>query len=418
VAATKAELWTQFLNLVKQIDELWKYTASNATNWLGVEETIQESYVGNHVGSTQQVLTSMRASLSSVIAQGRSLCQPVLLELSKIGYDSVATSISRALDDIYDGMETAGETVRYRNFTYGSLTTGGSNNGTGIPYRIINDKNDYSIEAGAAGLTKMKITKDFAAGRTKGNEEYVLYGEGEWPTDEIARGDTPGETKTLAVKRATDGLLTNGDFETITGSGASLAASGWTFDDPTNFAEETTDQYRGSKCLDMVANGSLTQYLNTVTIDPTKPVFVRVMFNREASCDGTLTLRLGTKTEAVALAAQSGWTAITIMDTNAENVWYSQFKEDFTGSLGIRVSLTLTLRTTGNLLVDEFTVIQPDLFNGTWYVLCAGGTEFLRDDFFSWTDTIAETGRTQHWTARMYGKYFPHASAAETYADA
>jgi len=420
MAASKAELWDQLLKAIKIIDETYKYTSVNATNYLGMQETLVTAFKGDHVSQTPQILASMRSQLSAIITQGSSLLRPVILELAKIGYNSTATSVSTALDDIRQGMVDAGETVKERDFTFGAISAAGGNNGDGTVYRITKDKDGHDLENAffEAGITKIEITSDFASGKTKGNEEALIFGSGEVKFDELNVGDTPSESLTVSAVTAADGLITNGDFETTSGATATTLFTGWTLGDVADFAEETVDMYRGARCLDFVDNGIMTQYIDGVTIDTSRPVFAIVRFEREASCDGTLTLRVGTQTEAVVLSAQSGWTDLAAGTGTSTEGWYDNFKEDFTGSQGIRITLELSGRTTGNLLIDEFIVAQPVLYDGKYYLLVAGENEYLQGDSFTFTDSVLNTGRTQAWIARLYGKYLPHTSGAPTYADA
>jgi hypothetical protein len=51
-------------------------------------------------------------------------------------------------------------------------------------------------------------------------------------------------------------------------------------------------------------------------------------------------------------------------------------------------------------------------------MLTAGDIDFLKEDYFTFTDSVANTGRNQYWISRIYDKYLPHASSGETYADA
>ena len=418
MGASKSELWTQVRYLVKILDELYKFCATNTTNYNAVEELLQEAYVGTHVGATQQQLSNVRNSLSAVMKNGTGLLQAALIELAKNGYNSTATTVNQAIDDIYDGMQAVPETVKERDYTFAAISAWGSNNGNGTVLRVTKDKNAHDLESGCfpGGTIKIRVTKDFAQGRTSGNEEALIYGSGEVKTDELTVGTAPAEIKTLAAQAATNGLLTNGDFETQGGTAPAITLTGWTMSNVTKLDTSAT-VYRGSKSLKFTDNCNILQYLASVTIDPTRPVMAIVHFNRSAdACDGTLTLRLGTKTEAVTLAAQSGWTTLILGTTTPADVWYDNFKEDYSGA-GIRAQLTLASRTGGSLLVDEFIVIQPSLYDGKYWLLKAGSTDFLKEDYWTFADTVANTGRIQTWLARLFGKHWPHTSGTPTYAD-
>lgn len=423
--ATKSELWDQLLQEIKILDEIYKFGAENTPNFLAMESALQGFYQGAHVGATQQQITNLRNSLSALLANGSAALRAVILELAKIGYSSIATAVDAALLDIYSGMVDDTETVRYRNFTRGAVSAGGGNNGDGTVYRLTKDENNHDLEGSfqKAGDVKIEITRDFATGASQGSEQGLLFGDGETKTDELQIGDAPpGSITIVALNSSSQGnLVVNGGFETATGSAGDTDTefTGWELSSQSDIDVEETTLFRGLKALNFLDNADILQYILTETIDPTIPVFALVRFYRELSCDGTLTLRLGSQTEAVALSAQSGWTDLILGAGSSTKGWYENFKEDSSGA-GIRIQLTLSGRTTGNLLIDEFVIFQPVFFDGLYYLLTAGsdaGDDFLKGDYFTFSDSVVNTGRTQLWIARLFGRYFPHATSGETYAD-
>lgn len=422
MGASKSELWTQLLNLIKILDNTYLYGAVNSPNFLGMEEILQEAYVGNHVGLTQQRMTAMRGQLNAMLANGPSLLDPVVKELAKVGYNSTATSARAALDDIYQGMVDGTETVKERDCTFGAVAADVGNNSTGTVYRLTKNKDNHDLEGGfyAAGITKVLVTADAFTGGTEGAETAKIYGSGQVKTDELAIGTAPSESKTLQAvsSDSISNLISNAGFETITGTAPAISVSGWTMGDAADF-DESAMVYRGAKSLKFVDNGNILQYITSASIDKTRPVFVLVRFNRAAdACDGNLTIRLGSQTATVALVAQTGWNDLILGAGTDTKGWYDNFKEDYTG-LGVRVQLTLDSRTGGSLLVDEVIIAQPTSFDGKYYMLTTGAltADCLVGDFWTFTDSVVNTGRTQTWIARLFGKFFPHTSGAPTYAD-
>jgi hypothetical protein len=428
MAASKAELWTQLANAVKILDQTYVYGATHSPNLAGLVDTLQQSYEGTHISATQAAVTSMRSSFSSLLANGANILNPLILELAKIGYGSIATSASAALDDIYLGMAQTSptpETVAERAMTYGAIAVGGANIGTGTVYRCTKDQYDYNRESGqpVTGIVKARCITDRSGGRTLGNEEFLLYGSGVGKTDEIELGTCANGSVSLSSKRAIDGLAVNPSFETYSGTGATLAFSGWTLDDNTHMTAYTADYFRKSVgvatgvCLQLTENAYVQQNMGTTGLDLTKPVFLIVRYKRLTSCDGTLTISLGSQTNAVTFSAESGWNDLCVGVGADEEGHYDVFKEDNSG-LGFKVKIALTSRTTGTLLIDDVVLAQPTLFNGLYYMVVAGVTDFLKEDFFTFTDSSTDSGRIQYWLARLYGKHLPHTSGAETYADA
>jgi len=127
---------------------------------------------------------------------------------------------------------------------------------------------------------------------------------------------------------------------------------------------------------------------------------------------------LGTNTKAVVLStkANATWFDLTI-GPGEDEAWYENFLEDSSGE-GVRVTLTLTGNTTGDLHIDEVLLVQPDLYDGKYYALTAGPSDYLLGDNFTFSDNVSNEGRIQTTIARFYSKSLPHASSSETYPDA
>lgn len=430
MGASKAVLWGQLTKLIKIIDELYKASATtSSTNFLTLLDSLQKDYEGNHINQTDAKLVSIRATLSNLF-RDQGVFQALILELAKNGYNSLSTSISSALDDIAKGMDGASETVKNRAWTYGAMTAGGSNVGTGVVYRSTYDKYGDVIEAGAAnaGIVKVEIVADKNLGKQSGNETANVYGSGLMPVDNLDLGTAPSSVGSLTATRATGGILSNPDFVSFTGTGGvDIAWDSWTLADATKATNNSTIYYRKQSdgtagvSAEFTDNNSLTQYFADIAgnIDVTKPCFLIVRYRRKTSCDGSLTVRLGSKTVAIAdltTKTDATWYDLTL-GIDSSDGFYDNFKED-SGGNGCRVAITLASRTTGNLLIGEIILAQPTLFDGKWYLLTAGQTDFLKSDYWTFTDTVSNTGRVQYWLSRLMGKYLPHTSGTPTYADA
>ena len=427
MAPTKTELWDQLAKALDIIDTTYKYFSGDGAtvpNLLADIITLQDVFEGNHIGQTQQQLDSIRSSAGSMVLQGASLLTPVILELAKIGYSSIATSVSAALDDIAAGMDAAGETIKYRNFSFGAIVPDGGNTGDGTVYRVTKDKynNDIEHAAANAGITRVKITSDKQTGRSSGTEQGLIYGYGQVSEDAVEQGTCPDDSAIIIAKRAHDGKLTNPSFDTYSGSGGSFAVNGWSLSAPANFQADTTNYFRATPgsstgvSLEFLGNGDIEQILadQGITLDASKPTFLIVRYYRK-TVDGSLTIELGSKTEQVAdltTKADTTWHDLTLGIGATDKGWYENWMED-----GANVKVTLAGRTTGTLLVDEIILAQPQLFDGKWYLMTAGETDYLKDDFFSFTDTVVNTGRIQYILSRLFSKYLPHTSGVPTYAD-
>lgn len=430
MTATIGELWTQMSNVVKIVDEIFKFAGQNSPSFASLQDTLQQSYEGDHIGNTNTAITSLRTTLNGICGQSLPL-EALLVEIARVGYSSLVTTGSLALDDIAKGMNAATETIKNRAWTYGSIAATAGNVGTGTVYRLTTDKYAKTIETGAfpGGVVKVEITSDKNTGRQSGTEQASINGSGVIPTDYIALGTCPAGSSTLTAYRAQDGLLTGGNFSDAASDGSNVSATGWTFaytTVTTKLAVDTTNYFRKQSTgaagvtVKFMADNTATQYITQAAsfIDPTKPCFLILRYYRYSSCDGTLTLRLGSKTTTVTLTSVSDTTWLDVaLGVSGSDGWYEKFKED-SGGLGVRIQVDLASRTTGALGIGEIILAQPVNYDGKWYLMTAGVTDFIKGDSFTFTDSVSNTGRIQTTLCRLYGKHLPHTSGTPTYADA
>lgn len=430
MTATKSELWGQLTKAIKIVDETFKYAGQNATNFLGLLDSLQQVYEGNHIGSTNAAFTSLRSQLNSICGNTDCL-NNIILELAKIGYSSTASVSSTALDDIAKGMNAASETITNRAWTYGSVANDALNVGTGTVYRLTTDKYNKTIETGAfsGGVTKIEILTDKNTGATSGAESAKIYGSGQTPTDNIDLGNAPSSEITITAKKASDGILANGNFSSYDDSGTDVSVTSWTFGTATKATHVNIDTAVYFRNIDPTTTGvsvkllldnTMVQYLLSASgrINPDLPIFLIVRYYRNSNCDGVLTITLGSKSTNVTLTTKTNatWYDLVLGATGSDG-WYDNYKSDPTG-LGVKVEIALSSRTTGSLCVGEVILAQPAYYDGKYYLLTAGRTDFLKGDNFTFTDSVSNTGRVQTTLARLYRKHLPHTSGTPTYADA
>jgi len=105
-----------------------------------------------------------------------------------------------------------------------------------------------------------------------------------------------------------------------------------------------------------------------------------VRFYRESNADGTITLRLGTKTATftVNAYANAAWHEISIGTFDSDG-YYRNFKEDYNNQ-GVRVEVELTGHTTGTITVDDVILRQAYLWDGKPIMITSGRDDFLLGD--------------------------------------
>lgn len=425
--ASKAELWSQLSYVVKILDEIFKFGVANTPNFLTMQDTLTQALEGSHVPNTTASVNQLRSTLSGM-AGSPSALNSIILELAKVGYNSRATGVNAALEDIWTGMVAASETVKSRAWTYGAATPYASNVGTGILYRLTKEDNDNIIEVGAysGGVVKLLINKDKNNGATSGTESGIIFGVGQMSVDSLEVGTAPNGSTAFSAIRPQDGKLTNPSFTTYSGTGATLAFTGWTLTDATKAAVNLTTYFReepssaASVALEFTDNNSIVQYLDdsaSKITDSSIPVFLIVRYRRLTSCDGTLTIGLGSQTEAVTLSTVADDTWLDLAIALDKKTYYENFKENPTGK-GAGIKATLASRTTGTLLLDDIILASPRQFDGKWYLVTSGQTDFMAGDYFTCTDSVTNTGRIQTTLARLLNFSLPHTDGTPTYADA
>jgi hypothetical protein len=425
--ATKSSLWDQLKKEVKIFDETYRFFGGAETttpNLLANIISLEEDYGGNHIGDTTAQMKAFRSKASSMITSATAVATPLIRELARIGYYSYSTNINDVIDDIYDGMVAASETVRNRDFTFGAVSAYVSNVGSGTVYRVTKDASAYDIENGAdsGGVTKILCNADRYSGRARGNESFTIEGVGLSDVDSIELGTAPQGSGVLyaLTSRSCTAYITDGSFDTLD-SASTLTANGWAFDVPANFSKETAITYRdtlGSTTgvsLGLGANGYFSQNLadEGKRFDTTKPTVVVLRYYRDGA-DGALTLELGNQSVSVAdltAVADTTWTDLVLGTTSSEG-WYKNWGED-----DATLKITLASNTTGDIYFDEILVYQPSLYDGKYYMVTAGPADFLIGDYFTFTDTVSNEGRIQYIFNKLFGRYLPHAAAGETYAD-
>lgn len=436
--ATKSELWTQLANMIKLCDETYKFGADNTPNFVTLYSTLQGSFKGNHTAATQASITNMRDALNSAYSNGVNGVESLILELAKVGYNSIATTVQEAIDDIFRGMTSASETIQSRAYTYASsATAGGSNVGTGTVYRNTEDINGQDIESGYinAGTVNLDCEDDKNTGRPFGQERFKIYGSGITPVDIIEQNTARPESLIVTAKRSISStILKNASFESENGeTGSDFAVTNWTLDTPANFSINTgttpNDRFRpadivtnSGNSLDFNDNGYISQWIAAEgkSFELGKNYIFVVRYRTEGTVStGTLTITLGTKTATANLAGGvASWTELKIGAD--EDGYYDNFKDDDSNK-GVLVKIAITSLTgTNPVFRCDSLILEPlDVFDGCGYIVLAGATDFLRGDTFSYSsDTVLNTGRMQLNLARFEGRHLPHTTGTPTYPDA
>ena len=117
---------------------------------------------------------------------------------------------------------------------------------------------------------------------------------------------------------------------------------------------------------------------------------------------------MGSQTNNVVLAAQTGWQTLTVPGTTGTNQWFENFNED-----DLDITIAVSGMTSGlELHIDDVLFVPGTLFDGSWYWIAGGQTKFLFLDEFTYADTATDA-KIQRWLWRVYGRYLPHGTGTE-----
>lgn len=395
-------------------------------------DTLQQAYEGDYTPQGLEAwVRDVRGFASSIVHRNsaRKAMIPLVYEMGKL-IGSPYRDPRLIWSDIYDYYHANSLAVKSRSISY-DTPAAGSNTGNGTVQRLTVDENGYNLEAEFIELKTLECIRDQVTGANRHAEIFRLYGvEPAIDGLDLANAGSGRVSGGFYAKHAGSGeggsLLLNSSFTTyVSGGSVTTLYRGWTIAGSTsNIGTDTTNYYRGHpgdgdapRSIVFNDNETITQKLSVSgrRIDPTKPYYLRVMFNRAVgSCDGTLTIALGSVTANVVLSAQTGWNELKIAIGTGN--WPANFYED-----QLDVSIALSGRSSGTLLVDDAILTQFDQWDGTYFINLGGSTPYERGDVHTWTDTggAAADAKIQYYAWLAGFGYMPSASAASdiTFAD-
>lgn len=409
-------VWSELKNVVLILDDTRNYGSVNGTNLVTDLNTYVTALAGDRAASGGVASQQFRAQFAALLAGGRSLLDPHIFDMAK-AISSPGQDVATILADLYLYMNDNSYTVVSREYTFGSVSAGGSNVGTGTVYRLTTDSYNNAIEVSFPTTTTLKCVQDSQSGTSPGREVFQIYQV--QPAPDLIETAGSGTFGTL-TGLAGDVVLRNASFQNLAGSvsaptdipnwTSSIAINGTNYQfDATNYfrvsPEESANNPAGGGTpygLRMYATATLTQkvrYLN-LALSPSTPYFFALRWNRQVgACTGTLKITIGTKSTTVSVTTQTGWqTLVVAMD---QNLWLRQFNQD---NLGLVIDWTLSTGT--YLVVDDACFAPMTRYDGLWYTYLGGATNAQKDDKYTFADT--ELGnKVQRWLWRLYGRYLP-----------
>ena len=417
---TQAEVETQISNVVRILDNFRIYAGvTGSTNFLDNLDTFTQSLETSYAAEATAAMQGFRSSLVSAINGGGGMIAPLLSQMAQV-IDCPETGTQEIITRLYDYMVDNSQAVTSRGFTYGSVTMGGGNVGTGTIKRLTTDADGYDIENATPEVKVANCIRDAHSGAIRNEEVFQFLGSDANRDNLLISGS--GAVSTINAVSARNSLPGNPSWTLYSGTtSVPTALSDWTVgSNIANFEIDTTNYYRDDPgdggtpaSLKIKADDSVTQAwtVRNITLRPNTPYYCAVAYNRQVGAgDGTLTLTCGDQTASVVLSAQTGWNLLEI--TQGVKSWLKTMN-----ATTPVMKVELASRTTGSVLVDDLIFAPYVAFDGLWYLPLGGATPFLRDDTGTWTDSATEA-ILQRWFWQALGRYLPHATGGSvTWAD-
>lgn len=431
---TKAEIFVQWANAIKLLDETYRYGSVNATNFIGLLDTLQQSFEGDFLDEAERAAQSLRSALAGSVTQqsAADIQRPFLRQFMltvAARKDVLAASDEEMLSEMYRFFIDNNDRVQSRVFTFGSPSAAAANIGTSNLVRLNKDRFNYDIESQHIDSKRVRCILDHNTGTQKGNEVWQIEGQS-LGRDELQFSGS-GIIGTLTGLTVDDSVLSNAGFQNFAGTAAlptaitDWASSGgdssavYTFDSTNVFREGPSDGAT-SFSLNVVATTILTQKLDDIgaDLDRATPYALATIWNAEiGTATGTLVTRMGNVQNSVTVDALTGWNVTITPGVQDWAHWYDVFAED---EVQIDVDWTETGGT--GLRIAEVLLVPGTFFNGSFYwMLPSTAANYIAprvDDEFSFAD-IASESINQQWVFRGFGAYMPHTNGSSvTWSDA
>lgn len=452
---TEAQVKTFTQDTIRIFEQLRRACAENSgTNGLGYAinnflaelVTLQaDTLVGDYTPQLLAQIAATRADLDGALRSASNALDYCLRMYAQVLSNVPEIDSQSILSRLYDDAITNSKRITSREFVFGSVSTV-SASGNGVIYRENLDENALVFENQHADVKNARCLSDASSGAVGRNEEVFEIRGSQASLDSLKLAGSGDRTSISAVSaRASSNLMQNPSFSTVGGT-ATIPTSipGWT---ASNTVSASTYQFLdgtvGGTISPVVQGGivyrdfpgdttpyalqclatswSLTQSLELQrpNLQPGVPYFLSVALKKSSSgTDGTFTLTLGGSATSVALTGYSdtNWHVVVLGASNgvpgAAN-WYKNFN-----SANLSITIARSSGTTGNVTIDDVIFTPFASFDGSWYVLLGGTTQWARYDQYAWTDTESATAsaQIQNWIWRSYGRYYPACPASPSAA--
>lgn len=408
---TEAQAKQQISDLVKIWDSFRLYVSVQATPYLTREQTVIQELKSQFFDSFSAALGQARGDLNSFV-----LRLPAALEALMRDYGQVInvpeTSGNLIFLRLYQYMVDNTLAVQARMISFGAVSTI-SAVGNGTINRLNVDENGFALEGTTPDTKTFRCLFDEHSGGTKHQEVFEVRGQSAERDFLKITGSNVLQTAQGLSGVDSQQFLSNPSFDNFgTSAAAPNPITDWTVTTSVaNFVIDQVNYYRDYEgvttpgALKILANDTVTQDITVrrAKFVPNVPYYFQLAWNRSVYAgDGTITFTVGNVSVNVVAAAQVGWQILRI-PLGVSN-WFKTFdKSTFT------VSVQLSGRTTGSILVDDLIIAPMTFVDGEFVAMAGGTTKWLRYDKYSYTDALyGSDAILQQWISwRTYGRALP-----------
>ena len=340
----------------------------------------------------------------------------------------------RAFTRTYDYFADNAVTLQSRVVVYNVVAAGGGNNGNHTVHRLTVDERGFALEAVHVDTYTLEIEQDATTGANLYEERFIIRGRnagrdslqvgasGLRRTDRLMHG---GRKNNQVGSRLLNPSFNQGTYATNPTAGSPqvpTAITDWTVGNLASVQGNVDQIYRRGvigqstqRSLRMTAATTLSQALGQVAVrwNRARPAYLEIPVRRENAADGTLTITLGSKSQAFTVTGLTDNTATTDqfnvvrLDFDLD-LWYRNWK-----TANATVTIAWTGRTVGELVFDDVLLNEWKFFDGTFYMPVASTSEPvnsqpLEDDSHAWSNAIASDAVLQKLFARGFGRSLPH----------
>lgn len=399
-----------------------------ALGWASTVQSAEDAVItgrdGLYTPDATILVSRMKANVAGLMGRGtlQGLFFPHLREFSRLNTEADATDASflRHLFLLKEYMDANSLSINSRGMTFGSISAGGGNTGDGEVVRVTVDPEGNTLEGTTPEAKSANCTHDENNGAEKHAELFRFEG-GTINTDGLEFTGSGIMGSRVKAITAADGPVFNPSFEQNSATAddeapsSTTAISGWTITSSTaNYKLRTNAAYvyRGYPQapstlwgLEIEGNDTIAQVVKDqrpqYSFGRRVPFLCQIKVKRLASCDGTVTLHLGSSSKALDLTTISNDTWTTLRIDLDEACYGETFNK-----ADLDVKIVTSGITTGTVAVDDLLCAPLTLLNGHWYGVVGGATPFLHDDTFTWTDTDGGTRAVySYWLWRAVGAW-------------